>query len=398
MAKKKKSALDNLLGNITKEMKLDKGVIRSEEGLPNIPRYSLTSLTLNKIFGPGFPKGRISLFSGKESSGKSLLSTIIASDVQKRHNGVVVYIDAEGTFDYKFANQLGLKTNPENFILIQPDYGEQGLQIMEQLVESGLVDLIIGDSIGAFMPKAMTEDDIEDAKMGVRARMWSKALPRIQNKCRKTGTSIILISQLRNKIGVMFGSPVTTEGGEAPKYYSSISMQFNKAEMLYNKSEDEPYALVMKLVNKKNKVAPPFKKGELKINFNGGIDYDYELLEYACAYNLIQKGGAWITFDDDHKFQGMDKAVEYFRTLDDEYKEDLRQKVIKIMFPEDNLKPSLNEEKKVLTRGKNKNIDKAIDDGKEKADNFYEIREDEKEEIDTTEEDIDLSLVGVDED
>ena len=333
MAKKTKNALNDLLGSITKDMKLDKGVIRSEEGLPNIPRYSLTSLTLNKIFGPGFPKGRITIFSGKESCGKSLLSTIIASDVQKRHNGVVVYIDAEGTFDYKFANQLGLKTNPENFILIQPDYGEQGLQIMEQLVESGLVDLIIGDSIGAFMPKAMTEDDIEDSKMGVKARMWSKALPRIQNKCRKSGTSIILVSQLRNKIGVMFGSPLTTEGGEAPKYYSSISMQFNKADMLYDKGEEDPYALIMKLVNKKNKVAPPFKKAELKINFNGGIDYDYELLEYACAYDFIQKGGAWITFDENNKFQGMEKAVEYFRTLDDEYKEELRQKVIKAMFP-----------------------------------------------------------------
>ncbi len=301
----KAKALDAALSQIEKQF--GKGSIMRLGALgaiEPIPVISTGSLTLDLALGiGGVPRGRVIELYGPESSGKTTLALHIIAQAQKA-GGTVAFIDAEHALDAAYAKKLGVDT--DNMLISQPDTGEQALEITETLVRSGAVDCIVIDSVAALVPKAEIDGEMGDSHMGLQARLMSQALRKLTGTVSKSKTCVVFINQIRMKIGVMFGNPETTTGGNALKFYSSVRMDIRRISSL--KEGDEVIGSRVRVRVVKNKVAPPFKEAEFDIMFGTGINYEGELLDIGTTLNLIQKSGTWFSYGDERMGQGRENA------------------------------------------------------------------------------------------
>jgi recombination protein RecA len=267
------------------------------------------SVGLDRALGVGgYPRGRVVEIFGNESSGKTTLTLHAIAQVQAQ-GGVAAFIDAEHALDVTYARKLGVRV--EELLISQPDTGEQALEITEQLVRSGAVDLIVIDSVAALVPKAEIEGEMGDAHMGVQARLMSQALRKLTGAVSRSGTCIIFINQIRMKIGVVFGNPETTTGGNALKFYSSVRCEIRRAGNL--KDGDQVVGSRAKVKVVKNKVAPPFQEAEFDIVYNRGISRAGEVLDLGVACGLVEKSGSFFSLGGERLGQGRERAVEWLR-------------------------------------------------------------------------------------
>jgi recombination protein RecA len=288
------------------------------------------SILLDEALGiGGYPRGRIIEVFGPESSGKTTLALHAVSEAQKL-GGIAAFIDAEHALDPVYAKNLGV--NIDNLWVSQPDSGEQALEIAESLVRSGAVDIIVVDSVAALTPQAEIDGDMGDAQMGLQARLMSQAMRKLTAIIGKSRTIIVFINQIRMKIGVMFGNPETTTGGNALKFYSSIRLEVRKTETIEAGKDTDAIGNRVKVKVVKNKVAPPFRRAELEILFGKGISAAGSLLDGAVKYGLIDKKGAWYSYGEEKVGQGRDSAREYM-TEHTAFAVEIEQKLRKLMFP-----------------------------------------------------------------
>ncbi|MDA3850695.1 MAG: recombinase RecA [Spirochaetaceae bacterium] len=277
----------------------------------------------------GYPKGRIIEIYGPESSGKTTLALHAIAEAQKK-GGIAAFIDAEHALDPSYASNLGVDV--AELWVSQPDTGEQALEIAESLVRSGAVDIIVVDSVAALTPRAEIEGDMGDSHMGLQARLMSQALRKLTGTISKSGCSLVFINQIRMKIGVMFGNPETTTGGNALKFYASLRLEVRKIETL-SRGTDNPYGNRVRVKIVKNKVAPPFKKVEMEIHFGKGLSATSSLLDAALEQNLIQKSGSWYSYNEEKIGQGRDNVKEFLDGRPEIYAV-LDKKVRTLLFPE----------------------------------------------------------------
>ena len=297
------------------------------------------SILLDEALGVGgYPKGRIIEIYGPESSGKTTLALHAIAECQKK-GGIAAFIDAEHALDPTYAKNLGV--NIDDLWISQPDNGEQALEITERLVRSGAIDIIVVDSVAALTPQAEIEGDMGDSHMGLQARLMSQALRKLTGILAKSNTTMIFINQIRMKIGVMFGNPETTTGGNALKFYASVRMDVRRIESI-GKNQDELTGNRVRVKIVKNKVAPPFKKCEIDLMFGTGISKMGSLLDAAIKCNLIEKAGAWYSFKGEKIGQGRDKTLEYLQN-NVEFQNELDSEVRKSLFAQ----PEKSEEVKV---------------------------------------------------
>ena len=280
-----------------------------DESVENIEVIPTGSIALNAALGVGgYPKGRVIEIYGPESSGKTTLAIHAIAEAQK--NGIAAFIDAEHAFDRFYAEKLGVDV--ENLWISQPDNGEQALEIAEQLIRSSAVDIIVIDSVAALTPKAEIEGDMGDSKMGLQARLMSQALRKLTAAINKTNTTCdAIINQLRDKIGVMFGNPETTTGGNALKFYASVRLDIRSIGKLKDGDDIKGNQVRVKVV--KNKVAPPFRKAEFDIMFGEGISKMSELIDVGVKLGIVQKSGAWFNYGDIRLGQGRDNAKQFLK-------------------------------------------------------------------------------------
>ncbi len=272
------------------------------------------SVLLDAAMGVGgYPRGRIIEIFGPESSGKTTLALHAISEAQKL-GGIAAFVDAEHALDPTYAHQLGVDI--DELWVSQPDHGEQALEIVESLIRSGAVDIIVVDSVAALTPRAEIEGDMGDSHMGLQARLMSQALRKLTGTIAKSGTCLMFINQTRMKIGVMFGNPETTTGGNALKFYSSIRIEVRKIETI-TKGPDNPLGNKVRVRVVKNKVAPPFQKVELEIMFGKGISSSGSLLDAAVANGIVDKSGTWYSYGDDRIGQGRENAKRFLEEHDD---------------------------------------------------------------------------------
>jgi len=310
MSKDKIKALEAAISQIEKNfgkgsiMKL--GSTDVSEGIQGIPTGSLT-LDLATGIG-GFPRGRVIEIYGPESSGKTTLALGAVAQAQKQ-GGIAAFIDAEHALDINYASRLGV--NIEDLLVSQPDTGEQALEVAETLVRSGAVDIIVIDSVAALVPKAEIEGEMGDSLPGLHARLMSQAMRKLTAAISKSHTTIIFINQIRMKIGVMFGNPETTTGGNALKFYSSMRLDIRRIENLKNGQEIIGSRVRVKVV--KNKVAPPFQQAEFDIFYNEGISKTGEIVDLGVAKGFIDKAGAWYSYNNSKIGQGRDNVKEYLK-------------------------------------------------------------------------------------
>ncbi|MEK9778696.1 MAG: recombinase RecA [Gammaproteobacteria bacterium] len=310
MDEDKKKALQAALAQIDKQF--GKGSVMflgDEQSQTDIEAVSTGSLSLDIALGiGGLPRGRIIEVYGPESSGKTTLTLHAIAEMQKL-GGTAAFIDAEHALDPQYAKRLGV--NIEELLISQPDTGEQALEICDMLVRSGGVDIVVVDSVAALTPKAEIEGDMGDSHMGLQARLMSQALRKLTSNIKKTNTMVIFINQIRMKIGVMFGNPETTTGGNALKFYASVRLDIRRTGAI--KKGDEVLGNETRVKVLKNKVAPPFKQAEFQILYNQGISRESEIIELGVAQDLIEKAGAWYSVDGERIGQGKDNARDYLK-------------------------------------------------------------------------------------
>ena len=305
----KDKTLDLAISQIEKQFGQGSIMRMGEDSIVKIEGISTGSISLNAALGiGGIPRGRITEIYGPESSGKTTLSLHIIAEAQKS-GGYAAFIDAEHAMDPEYAKKLGVDT--DNLLISQPDTGEQALDITETLVRSGALDVIVIDSVAALVPKAELDGDMGDSHMGLQARLMSQALRKLTGTVSKSRTSVIFINQIRHKIGVMFGSPETTTGGNALKFYASVRLDIRRIGQIKEGDQIVGNRTRVKVV--KNKVAPPFKNTEFDIMYGEGISYEGDLLDLAVQADIVNKMGAWYSFNKEKIGQGRENAKRYLQ-------------------------------------------------------------------------------------
>lgn len=307
----KQEALNNALAMIEKQF--GKGAIMKlgDEGAQmKVETFSSGSVGLDMALGGGYAKGRIVEIYGPESSGKTTLTLHAIAECQKAW-GVAAFIDAEHALDPEYAKKIGVDI--DNLLISQPDYGEQALEIVDSLVRSGAIDLIIVDSVAALTPKAEIEWDMGDSHMGLQARLMSQALRKITGVINKSGTTVIFINQIRMKIGVMFGSPETTTGGNALKFYASQRLDIRRRAKIESGAgmEKEVNGNQTQVKVIKNKIAPPFREAVFDVMYNQGISRDWEILDIGTELNIVKKAGAFYSYGETKLGQGREKSKTF---------------------------------------------------------------------------------------
>ncbi len=310
--KDKKKKLEMLKGTIAKiEKSYGKGTIMlmSDDNVQNVPCISTGSLGVDIALGiGGFPRGRVVEIYGPEASGKTTLALHAIAECQKQ-GGIAAFIDAEHAFDRKYAENLGIDL--QNLFVSQPDSGEQALEITEQLIRSSAIDIIVIDSVAALVPKAELDGEMGESKMGLQARLMSQALRKMTGIINKTNCCCIFINQLRDKIGVMFGNPETTTGGNALKFYASVRLDIRRITAI--KDGDNVVGNRTRVKVQKNKLAPPFKQVEFDIIYGEGVSKIGEILDLAVEHNIIKKSGSWFSYKDAKIGQGRDFVKNYLK-------------------------------------------------------------------------------------
>jgi recombination protein RecA len=295
----------------------------SDQSVVNVDAISSGSLGLDLALGVGgYPRGRVIEIYGPESSGKTTLTLHAIAEAQKK-GGIAAFIDAEHAFDRKYAQDLGIDI--DNLIISQPDHGEQALEITDNLIRSGAIDIIVIDSVAALTPKSEIEGEMGDSKMGLHARLMSQALRKLTSSISKTNCTVIFINQLREKIGVMFGNPETTTGGNALKFYASVRLDIRRSTQIKDSNSDVTGNKTrVKVV--KNKVAPPFKTAEFDIMYGEGISKVGEVIDIGVDYEIIKKAGSWYSYEDTKLGQGRD-AVKTLLMENPDLMDELEEKI-----------------------------------------------------------------------
>lgn len=328
-------ALQNVLSQIEKQH--GKGSIMrlgDSADQRDISVISTGSIALNVALGVGgIPRGRIIEIYGPESSGKTTVTLHMIAEAQKA-GGIAAFIDAEHALDPSYAKNIGVDT--DNLILSQPDTGEQALEIVDALVRSNAIDLIVIDSVAALVPKAEMTGEMGDSHMGLQARLMSQALRKLAGIVHKSNTCIIFINQLRMKIGVMFGNPETTTGGNALKFYSSLRLDIRRIDSL--KDRDSVIGNRTRVRVVKNKVAPPFKVAEFDIMYGTGISWEGDLLDMGVEADIVQKAGAWFSYNDEKLGQGRENSKNYLKE-NPEIAHEIEGKIMDHFFPEKTKQP-----------------------------------------------------------
>ena len=322
----RKKALDVALAQIDKQFGKGSAMKFGQRPVENIQIIPSGSLTIDTALGVGgYPRGRIIEIFGPESSGKTTLTLHAIAEAQKM-GLTCAFIDAEHAFDPTYAQALGI--NLEEMIISQPSCGEEGLEIADTLVRSGAVDLIVIDSVAALVPKVELDGNMDDNQMGLQARLMSKALRKLTGSISKTNSTVIFINQIRMKIGIMFGNPETTTGGNALKFYASVRLDIRRTGSVKNKDEIIGNETVVKIV--KNKVAPPFRTAKFEICYGEGISKLGEIIDLGVEFDIIEKSGSWYSYNSQRIGQGKENIKEYLKTnkeMCDEIEAKIREKL-----------------------------------------------------------------------